>query len=126
RQDVGELAVGIFHQRDEGGAVRIVFQPLDRADDVELAPLEIDQAVGPLVAAAAEARRHAAEIVAAALRRKAFREALHRLALVEAGAVDNDQLALARRDRLVALECHLLLPQRPVAMSIEWPSASVT
>ena len=28
-QDIGLLAVVVFHQRDEGGAVRIVFQPLD-------------------------------------------------------------------------------------------------
>jgi hypothetical protein len=31
RQDVGELAVLVFDQRDEGGAVRIVFEPLDLA-----------------------------------------------------------------------------------------------
>ena len=30
RQDVGQLAVGVADQRDEGGAVRIVFDPLDR------------------------------------------------------------------------------------------------
>ena len=29
RQDVGQLAVGVVDQRDEGGAVRIVFEPLD-------------------------------------------------------------------------------------------------
>ena len=30
-QDVGQLAIGILDQRDECGAVRIVFEPLDRA-----------------------------------------------------------------------------------------------
>ena len=38
------------------GAVRIVFEPLDRRRHVELAPLEVDDAVAPLVAAAAPAR----------------------------------------------------------------------
>ena len=57
RQDVGQLAVLVFDQRDEGGAVRIVFEPLDLRRHVELAALEVDDAVGLLVAAAAEARR---------------------------------------------------------------------
>ena len=53
RQDVGQLAVVVFDERDEGGAVRIVFQPLDRRRHVELAPLEVDDAIALLVAAAA-------------------------------------------------------------------------
>src|SRR5262249_23709921 len=44
-QDIGELAVVVFDQRDEGGAVRIVFQPLDLGRHVELAALEVDFAV---------------------------------------------------------------------------------
>ena len=47
RQDVGELAVLVFDQRDEGGAVGIVFEALDLRRHVELAALEIDQAVAP-------------------------------------------------------------------------------
>jgi hypothetical protein len=43
--DVGQLAIVVLDQRDEGGAVRIVFNALDRADDVELAALEVDDAV---------------------------------------------------------------------------------
>ena len=46
RQDVGELAVLVLDQRDEGGAVRIVFEPLDLRRHVELAALEVDHAVG--------------------------------------------------------------------------------
>src|SRR3984893_6492453 len=53
RKDVVELAVLVFDQRDEGGAVRIVFEPLDLGRRVELAALEVDLAVGLLVAAAA-------------------------------------------------------------------------
>ena len=37
RQDVGQLAVVVLDERDEGGAVRIVFEPLDRRRHVELA-----------------------------------------------------------------------------------------
>jgi hypothetical protein len=66
REDIGELAVVVLQQRDEAGAVRIVFEPLDLGRHVELAPLEVDLAVALLVSAAAEARRDAAVIVAAA------------------------------------------------------------
>ena len=37
RQDIGQLAVLILDQRDEGRPVRIVFQPLDRRRHVDLA-----------------------------------------------------------------------------------------
>ena len=60
RQDVVQLAVLILHQRDEGGAVRIVLEPLDRRRHVELAALEVDDAIGALVAAADEAGGDAA------------------------------------------------------------------
>ena len=39
-QDVGLFAVSVVHQSDERRAVRVVFQTLDRALDVELATLE--------------------------------------------------------------------------------------
>src|SRR5690606_23857863 len=55
RDDVGLLAVGVGHQSDEGRAVRVIFQTLDRTDGVELATLEVDLAVQGLRAAAAEA-----------------------------------------------------------------------
>ena len=106
RDDVGLLAVGVFDQRDEAGAVRIVLQPLDLADDVELAALEVDDAVRLLVAAAAEAHGDAAGVVAAALLGLADGQSLDRLALVEIAAIDDRELAKARRGRLVCLESH--------------------
>src|SRR5665647_119225 len=63
RQDVGLLAVFVLDQRDEGGAVRIVFETLDRRDHVLLGAPEVNDPVGLLVAAAAEARGDAAVIV---------------------------------------------------------------
>src|SRR5580704_11359904 len=64
RQDIVELAVLIFDQCDEGGTVRIVFEPLDLGRHVELAALEVDLAVGLLVAATPIARRDVAVVVA--------------------------------------------------------------
>src|SRR5262249_47496662 len=106
-EDVGELAVVILQERDEAGAVRIVFEPLDLRVDAELAALEVDVAIALLVAATAETHRDAAVVVAAAGRIESFGKLLERLALVEAGAIDQHQLTLARRGRVVSPECHL-------------------
>src|SRR5580692_8800760 len=106
RQDIIELGVVVFYQRDDGGAVRIVFEPLDLGRSVELAALEVDLAVGLLVAAAAIARGDVAVVVAAAGRMLAFGQRFDRLAGIERGAVDQHQLALARRDRIILLQCH--------------------
>ena len=95
RQDVGQLAVLVLDQRDEGGAVGIVFQTLDHRRLVELAALEIDDAIALLVTAALPAHHDAAGIVAAALGVLAFGQRLDRTALVQAGTVDQHQLALA-------------------------------
>ena len=106
RQDVGLGAVGIFQQRDEGGAVRIVFQPLDGRRHVDLGALEVDDAVGLLVAAAAKAHGDAAGVVAAAAAMLALGQRLDRLALVERRTIDHHQLALARRRRVEFFQCH--------------------
>src|SRR5262249_50783730 len=66
RKDVGQLAVLIFDQRDEAGAVWVVFHALDGGWHVELRATEIDTAIGLLVAAPAESGGNAAVIVAAA------------------------------------------------------------
>ena len=103
RQNIGELAVLVFDQRDEGGAVRIVFDPLDLGRHIELAALEVDLAVGLLVAAAAEARGDVAVIVAAAGRHLALGQSLDRLAAMQTRAVDQHQLALTGRGRIICL-----------------------
>ena len=117
-EDVGLLAVGIVDERDERRAVRVVFDTLDRAFDVELATLEVDQTVGPLVTAALEADGDAAGVVTTALGGQTFGQRLDRLALVEAGPVDDDQLALARGRRIESFQCHCSIPQRPVETSM--------
>ena len=63
-QDVGQLAILVTDQRDESGAVRIVFQALDSRRNVELATLEVHQTVGALVATTAVRCRQTAAVVA--------------------------------------------------------------
>src|SRR5262249_27100703 len=106
RQDIGELAVLVLDERNEGGAVRIVFEPLDSRRHVELAALEIGLGVGLLGPAGAEARRDAGVVVAAAAGALALGQRLDRVAAMQARAIDDDQLALARRGRVVGFECH--------------------
>ncbi|OIQ72322.1 hypothetical protein GALL_460560 [mine drainage metagenome] len=106
RKDVRLGAVRIFHQRDEGGAVRIVLQPLDRCRHVDLGALEVDDAIRLLVTAAAKAHDHAAGVVAAAGGLLALGQRLDRLALVERRTIDHHQLALARCRGVVCFQCH--------------------
>src|SRR5262245_25919999 len=106
RQDIGQLAVLVLDECNEGGAVRVIFKPLDGRGHVELAALEVDLAVGFLVATTAEAHGGAAVVVAAAGRALAFGQRLDRVAAMQAGAIYDDQLALARRGRVVGFERH--------------------
>src|SRR5665213_4244783 len=106
RQDVGLLTVLVLDQRDERGAVRIVFQPFDHGRRVDLAALEVDGAVGLLVAAAAEPHGDAAGVVATALPALALGQRLDRLALVEARTIHHHQLALAGGRGVVCFQCH--------------------
>src|SRR6185437_1424521 len=103
RQDIGLFAIGVADERDEGGAVRIVLQTLDRARDVKLAALEVDDAVQLLGAAAAEADSDTARSAAAARLRQAFDQRLFRLALVQLRAVHQNELAAAGRGRIELL-----------------------
>src|SRR6185312_9752030 len=64
--DVALLAVGVVQQADARGAVRIVLDRHDLRGDAELLALEVDVAVGALVAAALVADHHGAGVVAAA------------------------------------------------------------
>src|ERR1051326_1940244 len=113
RQDVVELAVLVFDQRDKAGAVRIVFEPLHLGGRIEPAALEIDPAIRLLVATAAIAAGDRARIVAAAGGILAFGQRLYGLAGVKAGAVDQHQLALSRRNRIVGFQRHRIRSLQP-------------
>lgn len=94
-KDVGLLAVGVGDESDKGRTVRVVFQALDGAFDVELATLEVNQTIGALMTTTDEASGDATVVVTATALRETFRQRLDRLALPEARAVDDDQLTLA-------------------------------
>ena len=100
RQDVIELAIRILDQRNEPGAVGIVFDTLDGRSLVELAALEIDGTQRALVTAAAETHGDAAVVVAAAGADLALGQRLHRRAFMQTRAIDDDQLSLTGRRRL--------------------------
>ena len=108
RQDVGQLAVLIPDERDEGRAVGVVFQPLDHRRLFPFAPPEVDPAVFALVAAAAPEDGRAPLVVAPARAGEPLGQRLDRLALVQPAAVHQHQPAAARRSRLVMLERHRL------------------
>src|SRR4029077_5148701 len=91
--DVGLLTIRILNERDEARAVGIIFQPLDLARNIELTTLEIDDSIGLFVTAAAEAHGNPASIVASTLLGLANSQRLHRLALIELAAVDDDELS---------------------------------
>src|SRR5262249_37844538 len=110
RQDVGLLAVLVFHQRDEGRTIGIVFQPLNGGRHVELGALEVDDAVAALMAAAAIAHRDMAVVVAPALAALAFGKRLDRVALPQIAAIHQDQRAPAGRGWLEILKRHRLRP----------------
>ena len=65
-QDVGDLPVRITDQGDKGRAVRIILNPVDGADDVELATLEVHHAVKALGTAATETNGYASAAAPAA------------------------------------------------------------
>ena len=105
-QDVGEFAVLVLDQRNERGAVGVVFQPLNHAWHVELATLEVHHAIGLLVSTAAEPGGDAAMVVASAVAVLSLGQALDGLALPQLGAVDQDGAAKAGRNGIELPECH--------------------
>src|SRR6185295_4037979 len=97
RQNIRQGGVLIFEQRDESGAVGIVFQPLDHCRHVVLYAPEIDAPIGLLVPTTDVARGDTAVVVAAAGLELAFGQHFDRRALPQTFAVDQDQLAQAGR-----------------------------
>src|SRR3989344_4529294 len=109
RQDIGQFAVFVLDQRDERGAVGIIFDPLHSAGDVKLATLEVDDAVTLLVTASDAARSHVTLVVAATGLSLAFGQRLDLATLVQVAAVDKDQAATARACRIIGFECHICI-----------------
>mmetsp|Transcript_45533 Transcript_45533/g.60402 ORF Transcript_45533/g.60402 Transcript_45533/m.60402 type:complete len:278 (-) Transcript_45533:132-965(-) len=129
-QDVGQLAIFVLDQCDEGGAVRVVFQTLDRRRDIKLATFEVDDAIELLGAAAATTRRDATGVVTTARFMQTLDERLFGATRMQPGLVHQHECAAARRGRLESLQSHGSLSSarayRPVLTSMEWPSSRVT
>jgi hypothetical protein len=106
REDVGLFAIIVADQRDKGGPVRIVFDPLDGRRDVHLGALEINDPVEAFCPATAATCRDPSGVVPAALFRQTLGEVLDGTSFPKLRTVDQHQPALARRRRFVRLECH--------------------
>jgi len=88
RDDVALLTVAVMDERDAGRPVRVVLDAGDAARHAVLVPLEVDDPVHALVAAAAVAHRDPALVVAAGPLRKRLKQRFLRLVggdLVERG-----------------------------------------
>ena len=106
RQDVGQLAVGVLDEGDEGGAIGIVLQALDLAGHAPFPALEVDDAVEALGPAAAETHGDAAAAAAAAGLVQTLDQALLGTPLVQLLTVDEDQAAAGGRSGIELLERH--------------------
>ncbi len=106
RQDIGKLAIGILDQRDERGAVGVIFDALDHCGDVELGAFEVHNAVKTLCASALVPHRDASGVVTATRLGQAFSKGFDGTAFPQLRTVDQNQPSLARRRRLIRLECH--------------------
>src|SRR6185312_2566443 len=103
------LVARIFDERDASAAVGIVLDRNHRGLDLVALPFEVDLAVHPLVAAAAEPRRDDAVMVAAALLGKRREQRLLGAVGARIGAfreIGNTPAATARRCRLVLFDAH--------------------
>ena len=108
RQDIGELAVVVFRSARKrcGSIVSSRSTSPRRRTCAGGSPPPDRPACGHRRGNA----RDTAIVVAAAARVLAFGQALHRLALVETRAINQHQLTLARRCRIVSLERQSALP----------------
>src|SRR4051812_47860257 len=106
REDVALLAVGVVEQRDVGGPVGVVLDRGDLGRHAVLLPLEVDDAVLALGAAAAVAAGDAPVRVAPAALRESLDQRLLRLAARDLRAVGPGGEAPAGARGLVFLDGH--------------------
>src|SRR5260370_26991572 len=111
RQDVGLHAVLVMQKGDASRAVRIVLDRLDGRPDIVLAPLEVDDAVALLVAAATETHADDALVIAPALLGLGLEQRLFGLALAvgDFREVAHRAAAPSGSRRLVVSDSHRLV-----------------
>ena len=95
-QDVGQFTVSVVDQGDEGGAVRVIFEPLDSSDHAPLAALEVDDAIEPFGPSAAKTNRDPSAAAAAARLGEPLDQALLRPPLMQLGTIDQHQATPGR------------------------------
>src|SRR5439155_182247 len=125
RQDVALLAVGVEEQRDARRAVRIVLDLGDLGRHADLVAPKIDHAVAALVAAAAEPRRDAAVMIAAAARRLGFEQRALRLVGRDLREVAHHEEAATGERGFELADAHLGYSFVSSKNWISLPSASV-
>src|SRR6516165_10422724 len=104
----GMLRSGIVitDQRNECGAVRIIFEPLHGRRYIYLGTPEIDDPIAPLVTAAPPTHRYPPGIVSPALAAQPIGQRFDGLSLPQLTAVDDHELSARRRRRIKGLQCH--------------------
>ena len=127
-EDVALLAVCVVQQCDARAAVRIVFDRRDTGRNSVLRALKVNDAVEPLVSAAAMAHGQFALLVASARLCQADGEGLLRLVCRDLIEGRDRHEASAGRIRLKTLYCHVRtsLSSQPSKNSMVSPGASFT
>ena len=127
-EDVTLLAICVVQERNACAAVRIIFNRRDAGGDSVLRALEVDDAIEPLVTAAAMTHGQFALLVAAARLGQADGEGLLRLVRCDLIEGRDRHEASAGRIRLKTLYCHVRtsLSSQPSKNSMVSPGASFT
>ena len=128
REDVALLAVCVVQERNACAAVRIVLDRRDAGGDSVLRAFEVDDAIEPLVTAAAMAHSQFSLLVAPARLCQANGEGLLRLVRCDLIEGRDRHEASAGRIRLKTLYCHVRtsLLSQPSKNSMVSPGASFT
>ena len=128
REDIALLAVCVIQERNACAAVRIIFNRRDAGGNSVLRALEVDDAIEPLVTAAAMTYGQFALLVAPARLCQANGEGLLRLVRCDLIEGRDRHEASAGRIRLKTLYCHVRtsLSSQPSKNSMVSPGASLT
>mmetsp|Transcript_22421 Transcript_22421/g.36118 ORF Transcript_22421/g.36118 Transcript_22421/m.36118 type:complete len:392 (-) Transcript_22421:134-1309(-) len=105
-QDIGLLAIFVIDEGDERGPVGVIFDAFDGRRHIHFVPLEIDDPIEAFRAPACAAHRDPSGVVPSARLGQTLRKGFDRAAFPKLRTVDQYQPTLARRRRLIRLECH--------------------
>ena len=106
--DVATFAVGIQHERDVSGTVRIVFDAFNAGGNTVLVTQEVDNAIVTLGATTLVTARNVTVVVTAGAAILLFQQSCEGLALVQARSHHFDRMTAAGGRRLEFDESHYL------------------